>query len=60
LIVTITRAAILQILLVVLLSIAVSGCEVIGGIFKAGFWVGAVVVILIAAVIMFIVAKARG
>lgn len=57
---TITRAAVLQILLVVLLAVAVSGCEVIGGIFKAGFWVGAIVVILIAAVIMFIVAKARG
>jgi hypothetical protein len=57
--VTITRA-VFPIVLVVLLAIAVSGCEVIGGIFKAGFWAGAIVVILIAAAVMFIVAKARG
>jgi hypothetical protein len=34
-----------------------SGCELIGDIFKAGIWVGIIIVIIIAAVIMWIVRK---
>lgn len=37
-----------RLLLIVLLAVSVAGCEVVGGIFKAGFWVG----IVIAAVIV--------
>jgi hypothetical protein len=37
-----------RLLLIVLLAVTVAGCEVVGGIFKAGFWVG----IVIAAVIV--------
>ena len=37
-----------RVLLVVLLAVTVAGCSVVGGIFKAGFWVG----IVIAAVIV--------
>ena len=37
-----------RVLLVVLLAVTLAGCEVVGGIFKAGFWVG----IVIAAVIV--------
>jgi hypothetical protein len=37
-----------RVLLVVLLAVTVAGCQVVGGIFKAGFWVG----IVIAAVIV--------
>jgi len=37
-----------RLLLVVLLAITLAGCQVVGGIFKAGFWVG----IIIAAVIV--------
>ena len=36
-----------------------SGCEIIGGIFKAGIWVGAIVVVLIVVLVMWIVGKAR-
>ncbi|MEO5893317.1 MAG: phosphatidate cytidylyltransferase [Ferruginibacter sp.] len=34
-----------------------SGCEVIGGIFKAGAWTGAIVVILILVIVIWIIAK---
>jgi len=37
-----------RLLLIVLLAVTVAGCQVVGGIFKAGFWVG----IVIAAVIV--------
>lgn len=37
-----------RVLLVVLLAVTLAGCTVVGGIFKAGFWVG----IVIAAVII--------
>jgi hypothetical protein len=34
-----------------------SGCEVIGGIFKAGVWSGIIVVVLIIALIIFVIGK---
>jgi len=37
-----------RVILVILLAVTVAGCSVVGGIFKAGFWVG----IVIAAVIV--------
>jgi hypothetical protein len=49
-----------RILLVVLLAIVASGCSLIGGIFKAGFWTGIVVVALIVIAIVFVATKARG
>jgi len=49
-----------RILLLVVLALSMSGCEVIGGIFKAGFWVGIIVVVLIVGIIGFIAAKLRG
>lgn len=36
-----------RVLLIVLLAVSVAGCEVVGGIFKAGFWVGIVLAALI-------------
>ena len=36
-----------RVLLVVLLAVTVAGCSVVGGIFKAGFWVGIVLAALI-------------
>jgi hypothetical protein len=49
-----------RILLVVLLAIVASGCSLIGGIFKAGFWTGIVVVALIVIALVFVATKARG
>jgi hypothetical protein len=54
-----TRGSASRLLLVVFLALVASGCSVVAGVFKAGIWVGAIVVILIAVVIMFIVGKAR-
>ncbi len=52
--------SILTVFLVLLLAVVASGCSVIGGIFKAGFWTGIIVVVLIVAVLGFLVAKTRG
>ncbi|HEU4939869.1 MAG TPA: hypothetical protein VFT39_25650 [Vicinamibacterales bacterium] len=45
--------------LFVLLAVVVSGCSVVGGIFKAGFWTGIILVALIVAALLFLAAKAR-
>jgi len=44
-------------LLVILLSL--TGCEVIGGIFKAGVWVGILLVLVVLAGVFWIVGKLR-
>ena len=44
-------------LLVILLSL--TGCEVIGGIFKAGVWVGILLVLVVLAGLFWIVGKLR-
>ena len=36
-----------------------SSCEVIGEIFKAGVWVGIIVVVLIVGIILWVIGKAR-
>ena len=36
-----------------------SGCEVIGGIFKAGVWVGVLIVAAIVGIILYLVGKSR-
>ena len=50
----------LLVLLLILSTLTLGGCEVIGDIFQAGVWVGAVAVILVVAGIGFLVAKMRG
>ena len=49
-----------RIALLAFLGVTVAGWEVVGGIFQAGFWVGAIGVILVVLILGFIVAKARG
>jgi hypothetical protein len=56
---TMTRAVAGRLLLLLLLAVTASGCEIIGGIFKAGVWVGAIVVVLIVVLVLWIVGKAR-
>jgi hypothetical protein len=41
------------------LVLTLSSCEVIGGIFKAGMWVGIFVVVLVVVIILWLVNKAR-
>ena len=45
-----------RVLLIVLLAITAAGCSVVGGIFKAGFWVG---IVIAAVVVVGIVALLR-
>jgi len=51
-----------MLMLVVLVEAAMtlSGCEAIGGIFKAGMWVGVLGVVVVIAVIGFIASAIRG
>ena len=46
-----------QLLLLVVVAFTLPGCEVVGGIFKAGAWVGALAVILVIAIIGFLAVK---
>jgi hypothetical protein len=46
-------------LLLVLLSLTGAGCGVIGGIFKAGVWVGGLGVILVVVLVAVLVMKMR-
>lgn len=43
--------------IVVSSALPLSGCEVVGGIFKAGFWVGIIVVVAVVGAVGFAVSK---
>lgn len=43
-----------------LLPIALSGCEIVGDIFKAGVWVGVLLVLGFIGIIVWLVSKAIG
>ena len=49
-----------RVLLLVLLVVPLAACEIVGGIFKAGVWVGVILVAVVVIGIMWFVAKARG
>ena len=49
-----------RIALLVFLGVSLAGCEVVGGIFKAGFWVGAIAVVIVVLLLVFVVGKLRG
>jgi hypothetical protein len=42
-----------------LIAITFSSCEAIAGIFKAGLWVGIIGVVIVVAIILWLVGKAR-
>ena len=50
----------LWLLLLILSTISLAGCELAGNIFQAGAWVGAIFVILVIAIVGFLAAKLRG
>jgi uncharacterized membrane protein YkvI len=50
----------LWLMLLMLVTIPLAGCEVVGDIFQAGMWVGAIFIVLIIAAVAFIAAKIRG
>lgn len=55
----VTRARLPLVLLLMLLAVSSSGCEVIEGIFKAGLLVGIILVVIAIALVMWIVRKLR-
>jgi hypothetical protein len=54
------RSLLTRIALLVFLGVSLAGCEVIGGIFKAGVWVGALAVIVVAVLAVFLIGKMKG
>jgi hypothetical protein len=50
----------LFVVLLILSTLTLGGCEIAGDIFKAGVWVGVLAVVLLIAGIGFLVAKMRG
>ena len=54
------RMAWLQLLILIVLVVTLPGCAVVGGIFKAGAFVGALAVILVIAIVGIIAAKVIG
>ncbi|WP_165825422.1 hypothetical protein [Pedobacter yonginense] len=46
--------------LIAFLCSTLSSCELIGGIFKAGVWVGVIVVVVVVALLIWILAKIFG
>jgi hypothetical protein len=55
-----SRSSLSGLLLMLLLTVGASGCRLAGGIFKAGFWAGIIVVVLVVVGLVFLVGKARG
>jgi len=47
----------LMLVVLVAMAMSLSGCEVVGGIFKAGVWVGVLFVVVIIAIVGFIATK---
>ena len=50
----------LFVVLLILSTLTLGGCEVVGDIFKAGVWVGVLAVVVIVAAIGFLATKMRG
>lgn len=46
--------------IIFLLTLTLTSCEVIGGIFKGGMWTGAIMVFLVIGVVIFGIAKLFG
>jgi hypothetical protein len=52
-------SSLLRVLLVVLLLVTVTGCAAVAGIFKAGFWTGLIIAVVVI-VLLFAVFGRRG
>jgi heme/copper-type cytochrome/quinol oxidase subunit 4 len=47
-------------LVFILLMVTMSGCEVIGDIFKAGMWTALIIIIIVIILVLWIIRKLRG
>jgi hypothetical protein len=50
----------IQIFAVIALLLSLSSCQAIGDIFKAGVWVGVIIVVAVIGLIVFLISKASG
>jgi hypothetical protein len=50
----------LLVLIALMMPLAFAGCELIGDILKVGFWAGAIFIILIVLIIVWLMKKMRG
>ncbi len=48
-----------MIFLMLAIAATFSSCEAIAGIFKAGMWVGVIIVVLIIALVLWLISKAK-
>ena len=55
----VNTSSLARIALLIFLGVPLAGCEVIGGIFKAGVWVGALAVILVVVLVVFVAGKIK-
>ncbi|WP_188467642.1 hypothetical protein [Marivirga lumbricoides] len=46
-----------QLALFIFLSLSLTGCDIVGGIFEAGVWVGVIAVILVIVLIIWLIKK---
>ena len=53
------RARLLSVSLLLILATQVAGCELAEGIFKAGMWVGIIMVVVVIALIAWLVGRVR-
>ena len=51
--------SLLKLLLLLMTVFLLAGCSVVGGIFKAGVWVGVLVVVVVVIIILLLVNKAK-
>lgn len=52
-------ASIYSIIFLLAMSVSLTSCEAIGGIFKAGMWSGIIIVALIVGLILYFVGRSR-
>ena len=53
------RSLALRIYAILVLALATTGCELAAGIFKAGMWVGVLMVVLVVGLVLFAVTKLK-
>ncbi|MCE7066731.1 hypothetical protein [Dyadobacter sp. CY326] len=52
--------AIINCLVILLLTLTLTSCEVVGGIFKGGVWTGVILVVAVIAIVIWALSKAFG
>jgi hypothetical protein len=53
------RSLVVRLYALIVLAMASSGCEMIGGIFKAGMWTGGLLVVIVVGLVLFAVLKMK-